>query len=81
MVAYLIAGVYKAFGLLLFLRPLQPAWSWLLPKIGVPPGNFVKKYGSWDAHVVAESKPDASGKTVTATAVLKVRTLRGASRF
>lgn len=72
-VAYLIAGLYQLFGLFLFLRPLQPVWRYLLPRIGVPPGNFVKKYGSWDARIVAESEPDASGKTVTATAILKVR--------
>lgn len=71
-VAYLIAGLYQFFGVLLFLRPLQSTWAWLLPRIGVPPGKFVKKYGSWDARVVAESEPDASGKTVTATAILKV---------
>ena len=71
-VAYLLAGTYKFLGLLIFLGPLKPAWGWLLPRIGVPPGNFVKKYGSWDAMVVAESAPDASGKTVTATAILKV---------
>ena len=72
-VAYFIAGLYQLFGLLLFLRPLKSFWIWLLPRIGVPPGNFVKKYGSWDARVVAESEPDKSGKTVTATAILKVR--------
>lgn len=70
-VAYFIAGLYQLFGLLLFLRPLKSFWIWLLPRIGVPPGNFVKKYGSWDARVVAESEPDKSGKTVTATAILK----------
>lgn len=71
-VAYLIAGLYQFFGVLLFLRPLRPVWAWLLPRIGVPPGKLVKKYGSWDARIVAESEPDASGNTVTATAILKV---------
>ena len=71
-VAYLIAGLYQFFGVLLFLRPLRPVWAWLLPRIGVPPGKIVKKYGSWDARVVAESEPASSGNTVTVTAILKV---------